>query len=132
VADDRRQRIFAGWAAVALGVFGIVMMVQHPENARAPGWVAYAAVTAFIFAGAGLLAGVYGTKRAGDWISLGAVVSLLVTAAWVSFGPGPRNCKALLFFVSATAGDWLCRGAFGLGTLLLVLICVLMVRRLLR
>ena len=132
MADDRRQRVFAGCAAIGLGAFGIVMVALHPENARSPAWVAYAALSAFIFAGASLLAVEFAGKRAGDWIGLLAVVALLATAAWVSFGPGPRNCKALLFFVSATFGDWVCRGAFGLGTLLLVAILVLMARRLLR
>ncbi len=132
MAAERRQRLFAGCAAIAVGAFGIVMIALHPENARSPAWVAYAAVSAFIFAGASLLATEFAGKRAGDWIGLLAVVALLATAAWVSFGPGPRNCKALLFFVSATVGDWACRGAFGLGTLLLVVILAMMARRLIR
>ena len=128
----RGQTLFAGAAAIALGVFGIIMITLHPENARSPAWVAYAATSAFIFAGAGILVGELGSKRAGDWIGFGAVVALLVTAAWVSFGSGPRNCKALLFFVSLDAAEWACRGVFTLGTLLLALIFVLMLRRLLK
>ena len=46
--------------------------------------------------------------------------------------PGPRACRASLPFFSTTASEWVCRGVFGIGALLVLLFLVLMARRLLQ
>ncbi len=132
MADSRRQRLFAGWAAVAVGLFGFAMVFLHPENLRAEAWVAYTGMAAFVLAGASLLFRESGARRAGDWLTAATVLGMLAVSAWISFGPGPRNCTALLFVVSTALAEWACRGAFGLGTLLLVVVLGMMARRLLR
>ncbi|MGE5640288.1 MAG: hypothetical protein ACM30H_09340 [Clostridia bacterium] len=127
-----KQRLLAGWGAVAVGLFGFAMVFLHPENLRAEAWVAYAGMAAFVLAGASLLFREYGARRAGEWLTLATVLGMLVVSAWISFGPGPRNCTALLFFINTAAAEWACRGAFGVGTLLLVVVLAMVARRLLR
>ena len=116
-----------------MGVFGLVMMVLHPEELRVPAWVALPAMSSFVWAGAALLAGEYQSARnIAPWLGVLATIGLLVPAAWIALGPGPRECTAVLPFFSTSASDWMCRGAFGLGALLGLLILILMLRRLSR
>jgi len=133
VASERRQRLFAGWAAMALGAFALAVIVGHPENLRTESWVAYAAASAFIFAGAAIVLGEFPeSRRFAGWASLASVAGLAIPGLWIAFGPGPRNCTALLFFISTSAGEWVCRGAFGLGAVLMLAFLALMLRRLLK
>jgi hypothetical protein len=128
-SGSRKERLFAGGAAVAIGMLGLLMMHLHPENLRVPAWVAFPPMSAFVWAGCALLMGEYGaTRRFAPWLGVLATIGLMVPAAWIAFGPGPRECTAILVFLSTAASDWACRGAFGLGALLGLLILVLMVR----
>jgi hypothetical protein len=59
----RKQAIAIGCAAIALGAGSAAAIYLHPEGLRAPAWVAYAAVSTFVLAGAALLAGAFGARR---------------------------------------------------------------------
>jgi hypothetical protein len=93
-----------GALPVALGA-GVSLAIHfHPEQLRAPAWVAYAAGGSFALAGAALIAG----------------------------GPGARECGFSLGFIAGEAPDLLCRVGFGLGALLGLFILALIVRQALR
>jgi hypothetical protein len=124
---SRKERLFVGGAATAVGVFGLVMMSLHPQGLRVPAWVGFAAMSTFVWGGCAIaLAAHQATRRLADWAVLLTIVGLFVPAAWIAFGPGPRECTAILALPSARAGEWLCRGAFGIGALLTWVILVLM------
>ena len=127
----RKGYLLGGWAALAIGVLGIVMMHLHPENLRVPGWVAYAAMSSFVWAGFALLMGEYAaTRKAAPWPGVLATIGLIVPFAWIALGPGPMECTVMLPFLSTAAADWMCRGAFGFAALLGLLILFLAARRL--
>ena len=124
----RTQRLFGGWAALGIGVLSLVMMYLHPEQLRVPAWVAYAAMSSFVCAGGALLTGESAaTRTVAPWLGVLATIALMVPAVWIAFGPGPRNCAAALAFFSTTASDWVCRGVFGFGALIGLLILFLMI-----
>ena len=115
-----------------MGVLTIVIMYLHPENLHVPAWVGFAAMSAFVGAGGSLLMGEYeATRKAAPWLGVLALIGLMVPFVWIAFGPGPRECAAMLVFISTIAPDWVCRGAFGFAALLGLLILVLFARRLL-
>ena len=129
---SRKERLLAGGGAIVVGVFGLVMMYLHPEGLRVPAWVGLAAMSTFVWGGSAIVLREHETTRGlADWAVLLTIVGLLVPAAWIAFGPGPRECTALLAFFSVRAGEWLCRGVFGIGALLTSGILVLMARPLL-
>jgi hypothetical protein len=129
---SRRERRLAGGAAVAIGVFGLVMMYAHPESLRVPAWVGFPAMSTFVWAGGALLMREHErTRRLADWAALLTIVGLFLPGAWIAFGAGRRECTATLAFVSTGAGEWVCRGVFGLGALIVSLFFVLAARALL-
>ena len=129
---SRKERLLAGGAATALGVFGLVMMYRHPEGLRVPAWVGFPAMSTFVWGGSAIVLREHeATRRFADWAVLLTIAGLLVPAAWIAFGPGPRECTALLALLSMRAGEWLCRGAFGVGALIVALMLVLVARQVL-
>ena len=101
----------------------------HPQSLRAPAWVAYAAVSTFVFAGGALLAGAFGAKRVVPWLGALITLGLLVPGLWVAFGPGGRDCSFSLGFLSGSASELVCRAGFGLGALLCLAFLVLLITR---
>jgi hypothetical protein len=112
-----------------MGLLAVGLIHLHPENLRAPAWVAYAAASAFVLAGLCILAGAAGVARLGRWLALAVATSLLAVSLWVAIGVGERECSLSLSFMHSTVPDLMCRGAFGLGALLVGLFIVLAIRR---
>ena len=125
----RRQALFIGSVAIALGVGSAAAIYLKPEGLRAPAWVAYAAVSTFVLAGMALLAGALGAKRVVPWLGALIVCGLLVPGLWIALGPGGRACTFSLGFLSGAASEFVCRGAFGAGALLCLVFLVLLVSR---
>lgn len=55
----RKQRLFAGWVVIAFGAFVLAVLPFHPENLRVPAWVAFPAMSSFVFGGCALVMGEY-------------------------------------------------------------------------
>src|SRR5262245_23077530 len=129
VEPSKRQRLVTG-SLLVLVAAGVSLVIHlHPENLRAPAWVAYAAAGSFGLAGAALIAGAYGAVKAVQWLGVLTVAALLTPALWVSVGPGGRGCTVSFGFLSGAAAEWACRGGFGLGAVLGLVILVLMLRQ---
>jgi len=127
---SRRSQLITAAVVVALGLLVAFMVDVHPESLRIPAWVAYVAASAFVFAGLCLLASaITMTYRLQRWLGVAVTVSLFVVCAWVAFGPGQRECSVSLPFVKSITGDAICRGAFGIGAILMGLFLLLVLRR---
>ena len=123
------NRLAWGLACAAVGVAVMAMVALHPESLRAPAWVVHAAAAAFVFAGIALIADARGATRLQRWIAIPVLLALATPAAWIAFGPGGRECTMSMPFLVAAASEMLCRGAFGLGLLLVVFVAALVAWR---
>jgi hypothetical protein len=113
-------------------VLVIAMTYAHPENLRAPAWVAYATGAAFVGGGCALVAAALEAGRIEILSGFVALGGLLTPFLWVAFGPGPRECSVYLPFVTTAGAEWVCRGGFGIAALLGLAILALFLRRVLR
>ena len=121
-----------GLASVLVGLAVCVLIYRHPEALRAPAWVAYAAASAFVLAGLCLLAIASDAPRVQSYIAAAILLCLLAICVWIAFGQGERACTMSFSFLHANVSDAICRGAFGIGALLVTLVLALMVRRAMR
>ena len=129
---ERRQRLLGGFVSALVGLFTALMIYLHPEKLHAPAWVAYVACAAFVFAGLTILAYEFALHRIHAWLVAACTASLLVPGAWVAFGPGERECSVAVPFFSTIASGLLCRGAFGLGAVIVAALLVWVVWRAVR
>jgi len=128
-AVSSRERFIAGLAAAAMGVITMVVMVLDPAELRVPFWVAFAAASTFVTAGAALICGAFAATKLEGFFGVLAVLGLLVPSAWIAFGPGDHVCTVTLPFITTAGAEWLCRAAFGLGALLVLAVLILFGRR---
>jgi hypothetical protein len=129
---DRRQRLLGGFVSAAAGLLTAAIIYLYPEQLRAPAWVAYAACAAFVFAGLTIIAYEFALHRTHAWLAAACTAALLVPGGWVAFGPGVRECSVAIPFFSTVGSDLLCRGAFGLGAVIVAALLVWAVLRALR
>jgi hypothetical protein len=120
--------LIGGLCAVA-GVAAAVGVHWHPEQLNVPAWVAYAACLAFVFAGLSVVAREFALGRLASWLVVAFMAALVLTAVWVAFGPGSRECSVSFAQFAGVASDWLCRGVFGFGALVGAALLVWLFRR---
>ncbi len=129
---ERRQRLLGALVCTVAGLLTAAMIYLSPEALRVPAWVAYVACAAFVFAGLTIMAHEFALRRTYAWLAVACVASLLVPGAWVAFGPGVRECAVSGPFLSGIGSDLLCRGAFGLGAVIVAALLIWIVVRALR
>ena len=115
---EHRQRLLGALMCAGAGLLAAAMIYLRPEGLQVPAWVAYAACAAFVFAGATIAAHEFALHSTHAWLAVGCIASLLVPGAWVAFGPGLRECSVSGPFLIGIGSDLLCRGAFGLGAVI--------------
>ena len=130
--SDRRKRLLGGSLSAMVGALTAALIYRYPEQLHAPAWVAYTACSAFVFAGLTIIASESPLRRIHAWLVVACMGALLVPGAWVAFGPGVRECSVSVPFFSHVGSELLCRGAFGLGTLIVAALLVWVVLRALR
>jgi hypothetical protein len=159
--SDRTQR--SPKAAVVFGlvfavagflVIGMALRIIPADSTGDPRWIGVAAGLAFVLAGAAIIVGFavaggaapdgdlppgtpFGVRLTQYLLGLGIVGLLTAIAAWVAFGPGPRQFNVTgLPFLGPKAGEAMGRAAFGIGAVLsaafFVLLAVVSLRRLRR
>ena len=128
---ERSSAALIGGLCAAAGVAAAVGIHWHPEQLNAPAWVAYAACLAFVFAGLSVVAREFARARLASWLAVAFSAALVLTAMWVAFGPGSRECSVSLPLFNGIAADWLCRGVFGFGALVGAAFVVWLFRRVL-
>lgn len=129
---DRRERFLGGCLCALIGGAAAAAIYRQPDHLHAPAWVAYAAFTAFVFAGLAIIADGSTLRRTHAWLAVACMAGLLVPGAWVAFGPGVRQCSVSVPYFSTVGSGLLCRGAFGFGAVIVAALLVWAVLRAVR
>ena len=135
-----KQMLAIGLLFAAVGFYfalvglGLLPVPGGTKNLHAPLWIVFLAGLAFFLGGvAAILQGVGGANAHGElpanaprWmrvaqslfgLAIFAVFALM--ASWVAFGPGERHITATIPFYSGPANEWIGRGAFGIGAVIM-------------
>ena len=112
--------------AMLLGAVVAFLVYSHPEQLRAPAWIAYLAAGIFSLAGVTGIARAYQRNRVANALICLVLAGMLLMTLWISLGTGPRNCKSTLIGIDPELG---CRSAFGLGAALIGLMLAIAVAR---
>jgi hypothetical protein len=144
-----RAAVVLGCLVAAMGGLVILLalgMIGPTESSidRTPPWVVVCAGLAFVLCGAALIVGFavaggagpdgdlpagtpWGVRLTQYLLGLGISGLLAAIATWVAFGPGPRTFSATVPFVGrGPAKEWLGRGVFGVGAVLMYLFIAVM------
>ena len=126
--NTRRGRLLGGVLISAAGVFCAAIVHSNPEELNAPAWVAYTACASFVLAGVVVVTVIVkelGLHRLHAWLGVVLVAALGIPGAWVAFGVGDRQCSGGFLSIDLANSEWLCRGAFGVGAVILT-VCFLL------
>ena len=129
---ERGQRLLGALVTTVAGLLTAAVIYLRPEGLHVPAWVAYVACAAFVFAGLTIIAHEFAFSRVHAWLEVACVASLLVPGAWIAFGPGVRECSVSGPLLSGMGSDLLCRGAFGIGAVIVAALLMWVVWRALR
>jgi hypothetical protein len=118
----------AGLIAMGAGIFVALMVHFSPESGDAPGWVGDVAAAAFFFAGLSIVAAPRGWTLLAKLSGLAAGYALVVPGAWIVLAGDTNKCSGGFSLGGLGFGDiapgLMCRAAFGLGTLIALLIVI--------
>jgi hypothetical protein len=114
----RRSHFMAGGLSVAAGLFCASMIYLHPGQLGAPAWVAYFACAAFVSGGAAILGRELQLPLLNAWLPVAVLFTMLIPGAWIAFGSGSRECGVSLPVLDFAGAEALCRGAFGIGAII--------------
>ena len=129
---ERGQRLLGALVTTVAGLLTAAVIYLRPEGLHVPAWVAYVACAAFVFAGLTIIAHEFAFSRVRAWLVVACVASLLVPGAWIAFGPGVRECSVSGPLLSGMGSDLWCRGAFGIGAVIVAALLMWVVWRALR
>lgn len=126
--SDRRRYVVVAAVLVAAGLGTAALMRAFPERLNVPAAVGYVAATAFVMAGLLALANAFAGARVRAWLVVALLACLVSPGLWEAFGPGDRWCSAgsLVFF--APARGTACRLAFGVASVVGLLMLAIAVR----
>lgn len=122
-----RQSGVWGAVLIALGCGLSRLISTQPELLRAPAWVAYTAAGAVLLAGCTLVATAAGAGGVVDVLGVLTTVALVLSGGWVAFGSGAPQCMGSLP-LGIPLSDAVCRGVFGVGTVIGAGVVMLFVR----
>lgn len=109
------QRRLIGLCVTGLGLFAGCLIYFHPAALRAPAWVAYTAISIFVWTGAAIA--LYGdiSRRAYAFLMVILLGGMALIPTWIAFGHGARQCSNTIGLVS----DLGCRTTFGVAALIM-------------
>jgi hypothetical protein len=118
-----------GAALVVLGLALLSAMVAYPERLRVPALIGYSVAATFAIAGLLALANEFCSDRIRSWLAVALLALMAVPSIWISVGPGKRSCTFQARSLGETAGDGVCRTAFGIGSVLVLLMLLMALRQ---
>lgn len=127
-ADPSRRGAVAGAAMICLGLVLFAAMMAFPERLNVPAPVGYLAACTFVLAGALAVANVFCGRAVRAWLAVALLSCMVVPSAWIAIGPGRRSCSVGFGFLSGSAGDGMCRVAFGIGSVFCIAFLLIALR----
>ena len=123
--DTLVRRARPGLALVGLGFVLLGLMVAFPERLKVPAPVGYLTAGTLVLAGLLALANSFCGRKSRAWLAVVLLICMVLPAAWIAMGAGPRTCSIRADFLIGSGGGLVCRTAFGIGSVLgLVLVLV--------
>jgi hypothetical protein len=120
-------------ATLTLAACGMAVLVYlHPEKLKAPAWVAFSAVGLLGFAGACVIVQALRWNDLARWLVCALLGGMTVIPAWIALGSGSRQCSAVSFGLRSAVSEAMCRGVFGVSTVILAALFAVAVRAALR
>jgi hypothetical protein len=123
-----RRRAMPGSALVCVGTVLILLMLAFPERLRVPAFVGYIVAATFVFAGFLALANVFCGPKLRSWLAVALLSLMVVPSIWIAVGPGLRSCSLQIGPTRGAAGEDVCRGAFGIGSVFGLLMLLIALR----
>ena len=126
---EKAKQSAAGFLALGLGLFMLLMVNLNPDGAQAPMWVVNAAISTFVLAGISVVAGNFGFPLVSRLAAAAIAWALAVPGLWIMFDGQGAQCSASVSLgglsTVGTAASGLCRTVFGMGGLMTLAIAVL-------
>ena len=116
---NTRASLLLGALVAGIGIAVALLVYLQPEQLAAPMWVAMLACLCFVFAGAAMSIRPTSSPVLHQCMVLAILLAMTAIPAWISLGPGERQCTSNLPFFN---GGSSCRVVFGISTLLMLLV----------
>lgn len=113
------QGHFSGVVAILVGLATATLIYLHPEQLLVPGWVAYSACMAFVFAGWALLAQADSRRQRYRWLVVALIGTMLVPPLWAALGGSSQTCSAAIVGVVLVPSELICRVIWGVSAAIL-------------
>ena len=120
------NRRLVGSVMIALGCGLAILIANRPDSAKIPLFVLWLVCATFVLSG--LAVAVYSRRNPGRyrWAITGALACMSAAPTWIAFGPGARSCTSSFGLLNS---ELPCRGAFGFGAVILILMFVIALRQ---
>lgn len=123
-----QPRIGPGVALIGLGLVLLGLMVAFPDRLNVPPPIGYLTAGTLVLAGLLALANAFCGRIVRAWLAVALLSCMVLPSAWIAFGSGQRTCSSRVDFLFGLTGDLVCRTAFGIASVLGVLLVLLAVR----
>lgn len=110
-----------GAITAVVGIAGAIAIYRHPESLQVPLWLAMIACFCFVLSGIALSLKTTRFTRLFQWNIVFILLCMGSIPAWLTFGNSVGSCSASLPLITSPIG---CRLAFGVSTVLTLLILV--------
>ena len=113
------QNLLFGLVAAVVGLIAAYSIYSDQSSLRVPLWVAMLACACCVLAGLALALRDSAYAAAYRWTVVVVLLCMTIIPAWISFASSNRHCRASLLFLDGPTG---CRVAFGVSTVLMVVV----------
>ena len=120
------QNLLFGVIAAIVGLIAAYTIYSDQSLLRVPLWLAMLACGCCVLAGLALALRDSAFAAAYRWTVVLLLLCMTIIPAWISFASNHRYCRASLLFLDGPTG---CRVAFGVSTVLMVIVLLVAIRQ---
>jgi hypothetical protein len=125
-SNNAQSSALLGALVAGIGVAVAVLIYLQPEGLQVPLWVAMFACLCFVFAGGAIAAQPQSSPVIHQCMVLGMLLVMTAIPAWISFGPGDRQCSSNVPYFNGVTS---CRFVFGLSTVCMLFVLAIAVKQ---